>query len=144
MNEPTVLWLSLSILIFGTVGIVAVFIFGLMVFNSWRRRHIADFENLVLRILHEPPRRSTGEAARLAADSLADYRERRNEFWTTYGQVALSVFIVTVLTILLLTKTIEADAGLPILSGIAGFAIAKTVSTGKTRSEIGPPGEREG
>jgi hypothetical protein len=56
----------------------------------------------------------------------------------------LSIFIVTILAILLITKTIEADAGLPILSGISGFAIAKSVSTGKTRVVPGSPETPEG
>ena len=57
------------------------------------------------------------------------YLEKRNDFWEHYGQVALAVLIVVVLAVLLLTKTISAEAGLPILSAVAGFAIAKTNST---------------
>lgn len=67
-------------------------------------------------------------------DSYTEYLQRRNEFWTTYGQVLIAVLIVVVLAILLLTKTISAEAGLPILSGISGFAIAKGVSGSKSAS----------
>jgi len=62
------------------------------------------------------------------SQELSDYRARRNEFWTTFDQILLLIFIVTVITVLLLMKTIEPDAGLPILSGISGLAIAKTIS----------------
>jgi len=144
MDDPTALWLSLFTFLFGILGMVAVFIFGLRVVSEWPIRHGAHLEHLLERLLHMPPSARTREAAQLAMESLTDYRERRNEFWTTYGQVILSVFIVTILAVLLLTKTIDPDAGLPILSGVAGFAIAKTVSTGKTRTGVGPPGEREG
>jgi hypothetical protein len=62
-------------------------------------------------------------------NAYTEYLQRRNEFWTSYGQIIIAVLIALVLTILLLTKTITAEAGLPILSGISGFAIAKGVSS---------------
>lgn len=67
-----------------------------------------------------------------------DSKERSGilgELWTTYGQILVSLFIVTVLTILLLTKTISSEAGLPILSAISGFAIAKGVPPFRTPPE---------
>lgn len=54
-----------------------------------------------------------------------DFSERRNDFWTTYGQIIICIFIVCIISLLLLTKVISAEAGLPILSAISGFAIAK-------------------
>lgn len=76
------------------------------------------------------------EMPRLAHDSYTEYLQRRNEFWTAYGQVLLAILIVIVLAILLITKTISAEVGLPILSGISGFAIAKGVAAAK--SSTGP------
>jgi Ca2+/H+ antiporter len=67
------------------------------------------------------------------------YLEKRNDFWEHYGQVALAVLIVVVLAVLLLTKTITAEAGLPILSAVAGFAIAKTSSTSTSTRRPEPP-----
>ena len=55
-----------------------------------------------------------------------DHTEKRNDFWTTYGQIVICVFIVCIIALLLLTKVISAEAGLPILSAISGFAIAKS------------------
>jgi hypothetical protein len=75
---------------------------------------------------------------RYLSDSFADFLQRRNEFWTTYGQILIAALIIVILSILLLTKAISAEAGLPILSGISGFAIAKGVSGGRTGG--GPEG----
>ncbi|BDX06505.1 hypothetical protein [Planctobacterium marinum] len=77
---------------------------------------------------------------RLISDSYSEYLQRRNDFWTAYGQVLLAILIVIVLAILLITKTISAEAGLPILSGISGFAIAKGASAAKTSNNN--PGPR--
>lgn len=66
------------------------------------------------------------------AGAYSDYLERRNEFWTTFVQVVIAIVIVIILSILLLVKAISAEAGLPILSGISGFAIAKGVSGAKS------------
>lgn len=62
-------------------------------------------------------------------ESNRDFLQRRNEFWTIYIQVIVAVLIVVMLTLLLLTKTISAEAGLPILSAVAGFAISKSTSS---------------
>jgi hypothetical protein len=75
------------------------------------------------------------------SDAYSDYLQRRNEFWTAYGQIIVAALIIVVLSILLITKTISAEAGLPILSGISGFAIAKGVAMGKTGSS-GPDREQ--
>jgi uncharacterized membrane protein len=79
-----------------------------------------DFPNR----MHEIPRH--------VANILSDYLERRNEFWTTFGQINIAILLIIILSILLITRSISAEAGLPILSAISGFAIAKGVSVGKT------------
>jgi hypothetical protein len=61
------------------------------------------------------------------ADPFSDFLERRNEFWTTYGQVIIAALVIVVLTLLLPTRTISAEAGSSILSDISGFAVAKGV-----------------
>lgn len=65
-------------------------------------------------------------------DANADYLEKRNNFWSIYLQVVVAVFVLIVLAILLITKTINAEAGMPLLSATTGFAIAKTI--GSTQS----------
>ncbi len=64
-------------------------------------------------------------------EAYSDYLQKRNEFWSTYGQVVVAIFIVIILAILMLTKTITAEAGLPILSAVSGFAIAKGINSSK-------------
>jgi hypothetical protein len=72
------------------------------------------------------------------------YLEKRNDFWEHYGQVALAVLIVVVLAVLLLAKVISAEAGLPILSAVAGFAIAKTSGSTTSPRRPEPPNPNEG
>ncbi len=75
-------------------------------------------------------------------DALTESLQRRNEFWVTYGQVVVSVLIIIILTVLLLTKTISAEAGLPLLSAVSGFAIAKGVNSNRTATA--PPERDQG
>ncbi len=63
--------------------------------------------------------------------------QRRNEFWTTYMQTTAAVFIVVVIAVLLIAKVITPDAGLPILSAISGFVIAKSVSGSREGGDQG-------
>lgn len=57
--------------------------------------------------------------------------ERRNELWAAHAQLLVAVLVAVLLTVLLLTGTISAEAGLPILSGISGFALAKQSASGR-------------
>jgi hypothetical protein len=70
--------------------------------------------------------------AKVLSNIVEEYLNRRNEFWTLYGQFILSAFVIVCITILLLTKTISAEAGLPILSRVGGFAIGKGSTSGRT------------
>lgn len=58
----------------------------------------------------------------------AEQLQRRNEFWTTYVQTIVAVVIIVVIAALIISKSITAEAGLPIISGVSGFVIAKTVN----------------
>lgn len=97
-------WLSISVLAFGIGVVLCAFFFG-------RRLYWPC----------SPPVHPE------------EYLEKRNRFWELFGQVALSVVVAALLTVLLLTKTIEADAGLPILSAIVAFVVGKGVG-GTARS----------
>lgn len=70
---------------------------------------------------------------RLAVESQSDRLQRRNEFWRAYGQIVIAALIIMMLAILLITKTITADAGLPILSAVSGFAIANGVTANRSQ-----------
>jgi len=69
-----------------------------------------------------------------------EYLSRRNEFWTLYGQFTIAVFVVICITILLLAKVISAEAGLPILSAVGGFAIGKGITIGRGTTYRRPEG----
>lgn len=122
-------WISVVVCIVGLAVMAAVFRFGLHIFFRISRYYLQEVEYYLDNLMNgNQPR--TNEIKALS-DSIADFRERRNEFWSIYGQILLSVFIMIVLTILLITRTITAEAGLPILSAITGFAIAKGVNSSK-------------
>lgn len=67
-------------------------------------------------------------------EAYADYLAKRNEFWNTFTQVIIAAFIIIVLTVLMLTGVISSEAGLPILSAVSGFAIAKSARSEKAES----------
>jgi hypothetical protein len=60
---------------------------------------------------------------------------RRYEFLTFYGQFIVSALVVGAITVLLLTGTITADAGLPVLSTILGIVLGKTVLSRRSLPE---------
>ena len=138
-----ILWLRILVGIIGLLAIGAFIYFGIYLsrYSVGRRFPGPDFWDFVFHELNKSPRHYDN-LPRYVSDSYAEFLQRRNEFWTTYGQVIITVLIIIVLSILLLTKTISAEAGLPILSGTSGFAIAKGVATGRAVSS--PPERPQG
>jgi hypothetical protein len=63
--------------------------------------------------------------------------ERLTEAWWSYGHFGIAIFLVFCVTVLLILRVISAEAGLTILSGISGFAVAR----GNTRDNrpVAPP-----
>ncbi|MEO8135288.1 MAG: hypothetical protein ABI831_15050 [Betaproteobacteria bacterium] len=142
-------WLSIIVVVVGILIIGGVIFFGL---NIGPRVDMSDgllgrlryFEEVYLQMAHSgsPADRLAGERMfveliKSHRDALADFRLRRNEFWTSYGQLVLSLVVIVMLVVLLITRTITAEAGLPILSGMSGFAIAKGVVAGRGDSGTG-------
>ena len=126
MNEFYIFWICIIVTIFGSAILAGLIIFGTLLIGKslWHRNDFRDWDKiLILRSLKDPSRFK--DIPKNLQNAYNEYLQRRNEFWTTYGQITLSVLVALVLTILLLTKTINADAGLPILSAISGFAIEK-------------------
>ncbi|MCK4829479.1 hypothetical protein KA005_77860 [bacterium] len=142
--ENTIFWIGILIGIIGIVSILAIAMFGWFLFTRSMKIHEKRYPGPFWEVLfHEF--RSVHERTtllRYLQGSFSDFLERRNEFWTTYGQTLIAALIIIVLTLLLLTKTISAEAGLPILSGVSGFAIAKGVSSRKT--SMSPPEKEQG
>jgi hypothetical protein len=135
MNDSQVLWLCILVGAFSLAVVGGIVWFGFAIFRLRVGGHFFDhpfFEDLYLRGMKSP--HPFDDIPRQLAESYSEYLQRRNEYWNTYGQVLIAVLIVTLLTILLLAKAISAEAGLPILSGVSGFAIAKGVYGAKTIS----------
>ena len=129
MDSRLLFYLCLLISVLGVLGIAALI--ATAVYLSRRGR--GDFpspgawEFFFDHLLHKSMR--PNEIPRYLAESYTEYLQRRNEFVATLGQLVISALIIATLSVLLLTKTISAEAGLPILSGVTGFAIAKGVNT---------------
>lgn len=128
-------WLCIVTAVLGLATVGAVLVFGWRVFLAIFPGRLYEYIDRVINFWQATNLRPN--LPKYFADSYGDYLQRRNEFWTAYGQVLVAVLLITLLTILLLTKTITAEAGLPILSAISGFAIAKGVSSGRS-STVGP------
>jgi hypothetical protein len=140
---------SMSLWVFGLgalfVGFIIAFALALLFSARWRVRSPGDYLEKYFNhlMMDGPNRRDIAYLGAIATAAYADYLTRRNEFWVTYGQTMVAVLLLIVVTVLLLTRTINPDAGLPILSGIAGFAIAKTTGNPRGLPPM-PPERREG
>ncbi|KAA1252519.1 hypothetical protein F0M16_22455 [Vibrio cholerae] len=135
-------WLSIIIGLFGLVIIIGVVWFGREIFTHTLSKHFCCSDCFEV-LIHKYQHHNVSSELQAIMDSCADFRERRNEFWSVYGQIVLAIFIVVILAILLITKTISAEAGLPILSAVSGFAIAKGINSGKSRTNPINPADNE-
>ncbi len=136
-------WLSIFFGVLGIIVIAGVIWFGKQIYTAtlWDAIRVKE-SRLIDMLLGNSPHNSANELKALV-DSYADHRDKRNEFWSIYGQTVLAVFIVITLAILMITKTISAEAGLPILSAVSGFAIAKGTSSGKGSTNNISPDDNE-
>ena len=135
--------LLIATMVFGIIVIASVFAFGLRVYHDRfddRCRELVE---------HFVTAMYPGAALRTPNDDNVidlkpfwemwdDILRRRNKFWELFGQVALSIAVSVILAVLLLTKSITAKAGLPILSAIVAFVIGKGIE-GQSRAPTGTP-----
>jgi len=142
LDEATIRFiLACGVALLGFAFLAAVVYFGSRVF-LWRREF---YDAEILHLLSKVVNPADANALRRWAESIHKWLEihlqKRNEFWDIYCQVIISILIVVVLAVLLLSKVISAEAGLPILSAVSGFAIAKTATSKSTSSapEVPPP-----
>lgn len=133
MSETTILILSITIAVLSLLVLGGAIYFGLKIFQEKY-----PFEPRRLYYLMIKQMVNSNKYLPSFFDTLGEFLERRNEFWTSYSQSLISVFLIAVIAILLLTKTISAEAGLPILSGVTGFAIAKSATSRGGQTQIGP------
>jgi hypothetical protein len=118
-------WLAVIVVCFGLLVILCSVRFGMQLSGGWKGAQDDPLYRLMEYILRTGQPRPISISQWSAA--FEEYLSRRNEFWTLFGQIGLSVVLVVVLAVLLLAGVITPEAGLPILSGIGGFAIGKTV-----------------
>ena len=134
--------MPIATMLFGITAIGGMYLFGLRIYadrlDSWSREWDRWFDSLSR--LYEKTQRMPMFDWKYVWDAWDDALRRRNKFWELFGQVALSVVVSVIVAVLLLTKTIEADAGLPILSAIVAFVVGKGIG-GQGRGSSGPPPE---
>ena len=141
-------WLSIVFAAIGLLVIGGVIWFGQRVFGTSNDEAYLNknIGNLLTQIIEHRSFNGWSTLLNNAVtemyDSYSERINRRNEYWSIYGQTVLAILIVIVLAILMVTKTISAEAGLPILSAVSGFAIAKSVSSGSNRGSNNPPTNR--
>jgi len=131
-------WLSIAVIIAGGVAIFAIFMFGKRLFD----RELSHWLNEIWLIHYDKHSSSVDrqQALQEFSEIYQSYLRERNDFWDKYGQMLVAVILITVLTVLLLTITISPESGLPILSGVGGYAIAKSSNLSMTnRPRGGPP-----
>lgn len=123
--EISIFWVIIVVSIISLL-IISCFVYFGLILNRKRKFFNGFFKEIIYPLIVN--RRIDSN---MFSNALEEYLSRRNEFWTLYGQFIISVFVVLCITILLLTKTISAEAGLPILSGVGGFAIGKGITMGR-------------
>jgi hypothetical protein len=134
-------------MLLGALIVILIILFGLFLLHSrrWWRKEAYPLEMLVRDLHHSlmdgPRRKEAIAVGALFGSAYAEHLARRNEFWMSYGQITVAILLLIMVTVLLLTKTIDPDAGLPILSGIAAFAIGKGTASSRGSAIRTPEGE---
>lgn len=141
MDTSTLLWLCGLIAVIGIAALIGIIYLAVYLFRENFARAFVDGHHFMASWMDRIEKfGGRFDFDRMIVDLNNEILARRNEFWTAYIQVIVALVIIIVLAILLLTKTISAEAGLPILSAISGFAIAKGVAGGKSAANRGPNG----
>lgn len=144
MTEESLLFWALMVI--AVLGLMALAALIWLFFLTYPRliRHDIDYW---LHWFHHIPTRGQIDqqtAADLSYRAWSEHLERRQAFWTLFVQFLLSLLVVILISVLLLMRVIEADAGLPILAALGGAAVgqgasaARTIS-GYTRAAPRPP-----
>lgn len=116
------------------IFVISLLILGCLVFFGFILQRIKKYSDGMLEDILQHWMHNRPPDPSVLSNVIDEYLIRRNEFWTLSGQFILSVFVIVCITILLLAKVITAEAGLPILSGVGGFAIGKGIQAGRSTS----------
>ncbi|MGI9346807.1 MAG: hypothetical protein ACR2PV_02315 [Gammaproteobacteria bacterium] len=117
-------WLSIGFLLMGIITVCTAFHLGKHIYNrciSLKRIYCAMHNN--------------SRCSQDLSDIIQHYFSEKSSFWQNYTQVMVAIMIIVVVGVLLITKTIESDAGLPIITAVGGFALAKGGSIIKQRNK---------
>jgi hypothetical protein len=128
--------LSLAVMIFAVIAMVLVYLFGQAIFFGINGRFFDKFWEYFWKLLPGGLR----PYPEIFKSTVETYFEKRNDLWSVFGQLYISIFLIAAITVLLLTKTINADAGLPLLSAIVAFALART--SDRSRDKEAPSAAR--
>jgi len=136
MNDDYLFWICIIVSVIGLIILIGLILFGTILMNKsiFKTGSDSHYWQEILFHINKNDLNNYRDLSQQVHSGYTEYLQRRNEFWTVYGQIIIAVLIAIVLTILLLTKTISPEAGLPILSGISGFAIAKSVSNSNSQN----------
>jgi hypothetical protein len=117
----------LAVLIFSFLAIIVVTIFALRKLNrTWEERFF------ICKLEVKGPCNKQEDCGVLKEIN-ADFLEKRNEFWSGYGQIIVTMVIITILAVLLLLNKISSEAAMPAMTGLGGFSLAKGISLGKNK-----------
>ena len=128
LNNTTLLLIIVTII--GVTVLAGVIFFAVNTFSS-KNSEFFNYSNYI-EFMNKTNVRPN--MPRYLNEAYSEYLSKRNEFWSTFTQVIIAAFIIFILAVLMLTKVISAEAGLPILSAVSGFAIAKSTKSEKTTS----------
>jgi hypothetical protein len=114
-----------AVILFGVFAIIGLTVFGILKLN--------DFWNNVLLFVNKDGIESckNDTQCKILKEMNTDFLERRNEFWSIFGQYIITLFIITILAVLLIMKKVSPEAALPIMAGLASFAAGKGIASAK-------------
>lgn len=92
----------------GLLSIASIVGFGVFILRGRMRRGPLSKDEVLMRLLDHAMHGSGRPYIRPLLDAYSEQLQRRNEFWTSYGQTLVAALIIIVLTILLVTKSISA------------------------------------
>lgn len=99
--------------------------------SPWSILRTPWLRDLIHFALHDP---------RNASRVSSDFKEGALGLTQNYGRVYLSLFVTFVIGVLLYVKVISPEAGLPILAGIAGFALGNSPNSTQGPTPPAPGG----
>ena len=117
-----------AVIIFGGIAIGGLFLFGMFKLKGlWNNVYLLGNQDSIEPCKNDAP-------CKILKEMNTDFLERRNEFWSIFVQYVIILFIITVLTVLLIMDKVSSEAAIPVMAGLASFAVGKAITNGKTNS----------